>query len=192
MNMGATHLGTLAYSSKMGGGSKTKIKAGTYQDSVPAVGEARNKGTFSSKNIISFQGHESVLNGAAGMHSGAKWPIDMPVRGRSEQWEWRRRKNNASLLKKLLSGGGFGEWDLCPVGAPAGAQGVATWTNGSGGSSAWSVDGAEMGIFQFHGQAAAGALGDQFMAIAIISIVRMINLYIIEKVASAVGDAAGA
>lgn len=192
MLLGSQHLGAVAYSAKAGGGSKTKVKAGPYQESVPAVGEARSKGTFSSKSIIYFEGYETVLEGGAGFHSGSKWPLGLPVRGRQEQWEWRRRKDaDSSLLKKFLGSSGFGDWELCPGGSPPGTQAMATWTNGSGGSAAWSVDGAEMGIFQFHGQAAAGAMGDQAMAVAILSMLRMLNLFIIEKAASMAASAVG-
>ena len=196
LQMGPTHEGPVAYSAKLGGRSQTKVKAGAYQRYVPAVGEARSK-TFSSKSIISIQGYQTTLKESGGFNSYARWPIQMPVRGgggRSTAWEWRRRKTKySSTFQKIFVRAGFGDWDLCQAGSPPEAPAAATFTGGAGeGSSASRKDGAELGIFQFHGAAAAGGMGDEFMAVAIVSMARMLDLYIGEGASSAgAGGASG-
>lgn len=185
MEMGAQPLGEPAYSIKLGLSSRTKFKQGKYQAQAPAIAVARSKSTFSSKSILEFNGHEVVFP-ALNFKHGSKNPIELPVNGRIETFEW-QASAKPSFMEKLKSNTDRPKsWRLVPQGAPENVLPFATWTD-SGGSAL--QDKSEFGVFEFHGRGLTGEMGDVSMAFAIMSILRIIHQHFQRDVAKAVGSA---
>lgn len=173
------------YSAKISTGRKTKIKPGLYRRGAPAVAEATAHGLFSDKIDLAIPGGAgSALMLSGGTSTKKPWPVHMVARGRRESWQWRRvkRDDGRGWLRKMFTDSGLGDWELVgPEGKP-----VATWAESTESRSK------DMGVFQFHGPAAQGALGDDFMALAIVSFVHILQYFIVEKTASSAGAAGGA
>ena len=186
MEIGPESFGQVFYAAKMGMG-KLKIKQGLYTSDGPAAAEAVEKGFLSSKSILKVNGYETGFDGGTNFSSGAKGTFQAPRDGRTETWEWRRKKAAGGLMDKLsrAMSSKMGDWELCPAG---GSQVVATWTQGEGNGMAKNKT---MGVLEFHGQAAMGDMGDTFHSVAILAMLRILQLRFQSEVASAVGSAAG-
>lgn len=186
MEIGPEAFGQVFYAAKLGVG-KTKFKNGVYTSEGAAAAEAVEKGFFSSKSILKVNGFETQFDGGSNFSSGAKGTFQTPCDGRTETWEWRRKKTEGGLMGKLARAASskMGDWELCPAGS---SEVIATWRTGE-------TDGREvnkmMGTLEFHGQAATGDMGDTFHSLAILAMLRIVHLRFQSEVASSAAAAAG-
>lgn len=185
MELGAESFGKVFYACKMDSG-KTKFKKGGYTSEGAAVVEAIEKGFFSSKSVLRVNGFETPFDGGTSFSSGAKASFQAPRDGRTETWEWRRKKTAGGLMDKLARAASskMGDWELCPSGS---TQAIATWITGESDGRSKNKS---MGVLEFHGQAARGDMGDTFHSVAILAMLRIVHLRYQSEVASAAAGAA--
>ena len=175
--------GEVAYSAKMAT-DKYKIKPGPYKQAFSTVCEFESKHFFSSKTFVKFEGFRSMLVETEEYYPESAWPVEVEVNGRTQSFHWKKRKIEGSLLKRIAGGAStrkFGDWEFQPVGAPPGKDVLATF---SGSGKEAFEDKADLGVFEFHGPAATGQLGDIFNSTAIATLLRIVGQHYVHRVAA--------
>ncbi|KAJ4267078.1 hypothetical protein NW762_003176 [Fusarium torreyae] len=163
LELGPQLKGPVAYSAKMFCSSRLKIKEGPYQSGPMPICTIESRHTFSSKSTITFDGFQSNFVETSEFHEGATWPFEVMVNGQSQTWQWRKKKvESSSTLKRIVgsssaSGSKLGGWELVPTLG----QGWPVATVEPSGGTTFNEDTA-LGVFEFHGPAATGQLGDTF------------------------------
>ncbi|EXK46414.1 hypothetical protein FOMG_00136 [Fusarium oxysporum f. sp. melonis 26406] len=187
LQLGPQLNGTVAYSAKMFSSSRLKIKEGPYASENLPICTIESRHTFSSKSTITFDGIQANFVETSMFNDGATWPFDVEVNGTSQRWQWRKKKaQQTSTLRQIIkafSESDFGSWELVPVlgqGWP-----IATF-EASGGNTF--EDNAALGVFEFHGPAAVGQLGDIFANVSIAILLRIISQHYISRIAALAGS----
>ncbi|KAF4446847.1 hypothetical protein F53441_9551 [Fusarium austroafricanum] len=184
LELGPQLKGPVAYSAKLFSSSRLKIKEGPYESANLPICTIESRHTFSQKSTISFDGFQANFVETSLFNDGAKWPFDVEVSGISQTWQWRKRKpQNASTINKIIgafSEDDLGAWDLITVSG----EGPAATFEPSGGNTF--ENNAALGVFEFHGPAAVGQLGDIFVNVSIAIFLRIISQHYIKKIASSV------
>ncbi|KAF4972881.1 hypothetical protein FSARC_652 [Fusarium sarcochroum] len=163
--------------------SRLMIKEGPYKSASTPICTIESRHTFSSKSTISFDGFQTLFVETSEFHEGATWPFEVEVNGHSQTWQWRRKKAQTSCTLKRLIGSGsgnkFGSWEL----VVASNEGWPAATFEPSGGTTLEED-AALGVFEFHGPAAAGQLGDIFVNVGIAVMLRIISQHYISRIAS--------
>lgn len=187
LQLGPQLKGTVAYSAKMFSSSRLKIKEGPYASENLPICTIESRHSFSSKSTITFDGFQANFVETSMFNDGATWPFDVEVNGTSQRWQWRKKKaQQTSTLRQIVkafSESDFGSWELVPVlgqGWP-----IATF-EASGGNTF--EDNAALGVFEFHGPAAVGQLGDIFANVSIAILLRIISQHYISRIAALAGS----
>ncbi|CZR35754.1 uncharacterized protein FPRO_00123 [Fusarium proliferatum ET1] len=187
LELGPQLKGPVAYSAKMFSSSRLKIKEGSYASENLPICTIESRHTFSSKSTITFDGFSANFVETSMFNDGATWPFDVDVNGTSQRWQWRKKKaQQASTLRQIVeafSESDFGSWELVSVlgqGWP-----IATF-HASGGNTF--EDNAALGVFEFHGPAAIGQLGDIFANVSIAILLRIISQHYISRIAALAGS----
>ncbi|EWY80733.1 hypothetical protein FOYG_16661 [Fusarium oxysporum NRRL 32931] len=187
LELGPHLKGPVAYSAKMFSSSRLKIKEGPYASANLPICTIESRHTFSSKSAITFDGFQANFVETSMFNDGATWPFDVEVNGTSQRWQWRKKKaQQTSTLRQIVkafSESDFGSWELVPVlgqGWP-----IATF-EASGGNTF--EDNAALGVFEFHGPAAVGQLGDIFANVSIAILLRIISQHYISRIAALAGS----
>ncbi|RKL08334.1 hypothetical protein BFJ68_g9470 [Fusarium oxysporum] len=187
LQLGAQLKGTVAYSAKMFSSSRLKIKEGPYASENLPICTIESRHTFSSKSTITFDGFQANFVETSMFNDGATWPFDVEVNGTSQRWQWRKKKaQQTSTLRQIVkafSESDFGSWELVPVLG----QGWPIATFEASGGNAFE-DNAALGVFEFHGPAAVGQLGDIFANVSIAILLRIISQHYISRIAALAGS----
>ena len=158
LELGPQLKGPVAYSAKMFSSSRLKVKEGPWVSGQSPVCTIEARHPFSQKSTITFDGFQSKIKEKSQWHEGVAWPFDVSVNGRSQRWEWRKKKSNgSSTLKQFLgsvSERKLGTWEL----VSAGGRGQCAATFRAEGGNTFERD-AALGYFEFQGPAANGGLG---------------------------------
>ncbi|KAF5611957.1 uncharacterized protein FSUBG_1984 [Fusarium subglutinans] len=187
LELGPHLKGPVAYSAKMFSSSRLKIKDGPYSSENLPICTIESRHTFSSKSTISFNGFQANFVETSMFNDGATWPFNVDVNGTSQRWQWRKKKTQqTSTLRQIVeafSESDLGSWELIPVSG----QGwpIAT-LHASGGNTF--EDNAALGVFEFHGPAAMGQLGDIFANVSIAILLRIISQHYISRIAALAGS----
>ncbi|KAF5975616.1 hypothetical protein FCOIX_7657 [Fusarium coicis] len=178
---------SVAYSAKMFSSSRLKIKEGPYASENLPICTIESRHTFSSKSIITFNGFQANFVETSMFNDGATWPFDVEVNGTSQRWQWRKKiTQQTSTLRQIIeafSDSEFGSWELVPdlgQGWP-----IATF-EASGGNTF--EDNAALGVFEFHGPAAVGNLGEILTNVSIAILLRMISKHYFSRIAALAGS----
>jgi hypothetical protein len=187
LELGLQLKGPVAYSAKMFSSSRLKIKEGPYASENLPICTIESRHTFSSKSIITFNGFQASFVETSMFNDGATWPFDVEVNGTSQRWQWRKKKTQqTSTLRQIIeafSDSDFGSWELVPdlgQGWP-----IATF-EASGGNTF--EDNAALGVFEFHGPAAVGNLGEILTNVSIAILLRMISQHYFSRIAALAGS----
>ncbi|KAH7227081.1 uncharacterized protein BKA55DRAFT_584117 [Fusarium redolens] len=187
LELGPHLKGPVAYSAKMFSSSRLKIKEGPYASANLPICTIESRHTFSSKSTITFDGFQANFVETSMLNEGATWPFDVEVNGTPQRWQWRKMKTQESStlgqIVEAFSESDLGSWKLVPVlgqGWP-----VATF-EASGGNTF--EDNAALGVFEFHGPAAVGNLGDFFTNVSIAILLRIISQHYISRIAALAGS----
>ncbi|KAF5649986.1 hypothetical protein F52700_425 [Fusarium sp. NRRL 52700] len=187
LELGPQLSGPVAYSAKMFSSSRLKIKEGPYTSENLPICTIESRHTFSSKSTITFDGFQANFVETSMFNDGATWPFDVDVNGTSQRWQWRKKKTQqTSTLRQIVeafSDSDFGSWELVPVfvqGWP-----LATF-DASGGNTF--EENAALGVFEFHGPAAIGQLGDIFTNVSIAILLRIISQHYFSRIAALAGS----
>ncbi|KAF5597954.1 hypothetical protein FPANT_3947 [Fusarium pseudoanthophilum] len=187
LELGPQLKGPVAYSAKMFSSSRLKIKEGAYTSEKLPICTIESRHTFSSKSTIAFDGFQANFVETSMFNDGATWPFDVEVNGTTQRWQWRKKKTQqTSTLRQIIeafSDSDFGSWELISVleqGWP-----IATF-EASGGNTF--EDNAALGVFQFHGPAAVGQLGDIFTNVSIAILLRIISQHYFSRIAALAGS----
>ncbi|KAI1018468.1 hypothetical protein LB503_005547 [Fusarium chuoi] len=187
LELGPQLKGPVAYSAKMFSSSRLKIKEGPYTSENLPICTIESRHIFSSKSTITFDGFQANFVETSMFNDGATWPFDVEVNGSSQGWQWRRKKTQKqSTMRQIVetfSESDFGSWELVPVlgqGWP-----IATFEAAGGNTF---EDNAALGVFEFHGPAAIGQLGDIFINVSIAILLRIISQHYISRIAALAGS----
>ncbi|KAH7182104.1 hypothetical protein DER46DRAFT_587843 [Fusarium sp. MPI-SDFR-AT-0072] len=187
LELGPQLKGPVAYSAKMFSSSRLKVKEGPYASANLPICTIESRHTFSSKSTITFDGFQANFVETSTFNDGATWPFDVEVSGTSQRWQWRKKKTQqTSTLRQIVeafSESDLGSWELVPVlgqGWP-----IATF-DASGGNTF--EDNAALGVFEFHGPAAVGQLGDIPANVSIAILLRIISQHYISRIAALAGS----
>ncbi|KAF4429953.1 hypothetical protein FACUT_8993 [Fusarium acutatum] len=187
LELGPQLKGPVAYSAKMFSSSRLKIKEGPYASENLPYCTIESRHTFSSKSTITFDGFQVNLVETSLFNDGATWPFDVDVNGTPQRWQWRKKKaQQIPTLRQIVgafSESNLGSWELVPIlgqGWP-----IATF-EASGGNTF--ENNAALGVFEFHGPAAVGHLGDILANVSIAILLRIISQHYISRIAAMAGS----
>ncbi|KAF9777088.1 hypothetical protein IL306_004635 [Fusarium sp. DS 682] len=183
LELGPQLRGPVAYSAKMFSSSRLKIKEGPYESANLPICTIESRHTFSSKSTIIFDGFQANFVETSMFSDGVTWPFDVEVNGISQRWQWRKKKSpDTSTLKQIVnafSESDLGGWELVPV---SGQVWPMASFEPSGGNTF--KDNTALGVFEFHGPAAVGQLGDIFANVSIAILLRIMSQHYISKIAA--------
>ncbi|KAF5023429.1 hypothetical protein F66182_4529 [Fusarium sp. NRRL 66182] len=171
--------GPVAYSAKMFSSSRLKIKEGPYESAPLPICTIESRHTFSSKSTVSFDGFQMNFKETSRFDEGATWPFEVEVNGRPQTWQWRKKTLAGSSSQRKI-----GRWELVPV---SGEDWSAATFEPSGGTT-FDKD-VELGVFQFHGPASTGQLGDIFANVGVAILLRILSQHYISRIATLAGSA---
>ncbi|QGI75145.1 hypothetical protein CEK25_000051 [Fusarium fujikuroi] len=187
LELGPQLKGPLAYSAKMFSSNRLKIKEGPYASENLPICTIESRHMFSSKSTITFDGFQANFVETSVFNDGATWPFDVEVNGSSQGWQWRRKKtqkqSTVGQIVEAFSDSDFGSWELVPG---LGQSWPMATFEATGGNTF--EDNAALGVFEFHGPAAIGQLGDIFVNVSIAILLRIISQHYISRIAALAGS----
>ncbi|VUC35390.1 unnamed protein product [Clonostachys rosea] len=158
IELGNRPLAQPSYTAKLGTSSgRTTVRDTSYGQ---VVADGSEKNPMRSKCTLSVNGFDSELQ-----RSGASHYFSAPVRGTIDTFEWRKGRDL---------------WTLVSAGSPLEAPPLATWHC----KSDYVKRNTELGVFEFHGPALSGEMGETFLALAIMALVRIYHKSYESKVAA--------
>jgi hypothetical protein len=182
IEVGEVFKGDVAFSAKMGLSGRLKFKIGKYKENGPLIGEAKDKSIFGSTCIISLPDGFSTKCSKNRSLSNSTYTVAIPVNGVPETFEWQPKAK--SLKQKLKGESG---WCLVREGSHVDAPPLATFSDDEGSGLRSKT---KMGVFEFQGPRTKQDLGDQWAAIALISVLKIKQRQIQAKAVKAVAGAA--
>uniref|UniRef100_A0A8H7N462 Uncharacterized protein n=1 Tax=Bionectria ochroleuca TaxID=29856 RepID=A0A8H7N462_BIOOC len=166
IELGNQPLAHPSYTAKLGtSGGRTTVRDTNFGQ---VVADGTEKNPMRSKCTLSVNGFDSELQ-----RSGTSHYFSAPVRGTIDTFEWRKGRMGR-------------DWTLVSSGSPLEAPPLATWHC----KSDYVKRNTELGVFEFHGPALSGEMGETFLALAIMALVRIYHKSYESKVAAGSSPAA--
>lgn len=145
-----------------------EFRAGPYKESDNVVCAFESKHILSSKTYVNFtSGFQALFHEGDKYGPGDSRELDVDVQGQVTPFQWTKKAESHGVKT-------IGDWELRPQGVPEGRQVMASFTGTD--STAFEKQ-ANLGVFELHGPAARGELGEIFSNVAIATGLRLIGTH---------------